>query len=206
MYKGGEPISGKPSQPKNLKNIRHIIIHHSATPKSWTINDFVAHRLQTGATGSSKYSGLGYNYILFPLERKIVQDVKDEEYTWSTGGYNSYSLALCVAGYYHAPKNDTVTDEMINILVDKCAELCAKYNLDPMKSIIGHRDVAKIINNPKWATACPGDLLWAKLPLIRTKVKQKLDQSILPKSFEDKGELIYDPNLYNEDWDDETLP
>lgn len=199
MYKGGEGLK-KPSQKKNLKNLRHIVIHHSAAPQNWTIHDFVAHRLHTGAGAAGKYSGLGYNYVLEPLAKRIVADVPEDEYTWSTGGYNSYSISICAAGYYHAPFNHVVTDEMINLLVDKCVELCAKHHLDPYKAIIGHRDVAGIIKNSKWATACPGDLLYAKLKEIRIKTKDKLDKMIIPHAIEDKGEFIYDPSLYDEDF------
>jgi hypothetical protein len=199
-YKGGEGLK-KPSQKKNLKNLKNIAIHHSATPQSWTIHDFVNHRLTSGASGSGKYSGLGYNYVVLPLENRVVADVPEDEMAWSVGGYNSYSLSICVAGYYHAPVNNPVTENIINMLVDKCAELCAKHHLDPMKAIIGHRDVANIIHNSKWATSCPGDLLYAHLNEIRTKVKAKLDKAITPHSVKEEAE--YDPNhAPNEDWGD----
>ena len=200
VYRGGEGLK-KPSQKKNLNNIKNIVIHHSATPQTWTIQDFVNHRLTSGATGSSKYSGLGYNYIVFPLENKITADVPENEMAWSVGGYNSYSLSICVAGYYHAPVNNPVTENITSMLVDKCAELCIRYHLDPEKAIIGHRDVATIIHNPKWATSCPGDLLYAHLADIRSKVKDKLNKAITPHFIKD--EVEHDPNhTHNEDWGD----
>ena len=200
-YKGGEGLK-KPSQTKNTKNIRHIVIHHSATPQTWTIDDFVKHRLQTGASGSGKYSGLGYNYVAFPTQKKVIADVPDNEMTWSTGGYNSYSLAICVAGYYHAPFNHAATTEIIEMLSDKCVELCVKYHLDPYKAIIGHRDVAGIIKNNKWATACPGDILYSKLKELRIKTKDKLDKMITPHAVIEDEDWTYDPSLCDEDYGD----
>jgi hypothetical protein len=202
-YKGGEPLPNKPDQIKDSKGIHYIVLHHSATDMGWTINDFVSHRLETGKAGGakSKYGGLGYNYVLLPLEHRIVADVPENQVSWSVALFNSPSLSICTAGYFHAPKNDHPTDAMIDLLAHKCAELCLKYHLDPMKAIIGHRDTSKITKNPAIATACPGDLLYARLPDVRTKAKAIIDQMIIPHMALERGELPLISELH-QDWDD----
>ncbi len=57
------------------------------------------------------------------------------------------------------------TTALWNKLVETCAWLCDVYGLSP-SAIVGHRDLN--------ATACPGDVLYARLPQLRNAVAARL--------------------------------
>jgi hypothetical protein len=79
-----------------------------------------------------------------------------------TANHNSHTIGIENEGIYMtvAP-----TAALWAKLVETCAWLCDVYGLSP-SAIVGHRDFN--------ATACPGDVLYARLPQLRNEVAARL--------------------------------
>jgi hypothetical protein len=77
--------------------------------------------------------------------------------------HNDHTLGIENEGDY---RKAPVPGKLWSALVETCAWLCAEYRLDPLRSIVGHRDLVN--------TDCPGDVLYARLPELREEVAQSL--------------------------------
>lgn len=62
------------------------------------------------------------------------------------------------------------TDAQMNSFVNLLADLCDIYSLN-LINMIGHRDVAGIVQDATDATACPGDQLYARLDEVKQQVQ-----------------------------------
>lgn len=80
-----------------------------------------------------------------------------------TASHNDHTIGIENEGLYMtvAP-----TAALWARLVETCAWLCDVYGLVPAEAIVGHRDYN--------STACPGDVLYAKLPELRNEVAARL--------------------------------
>jgi hypothetical protein len=78
-------------------------------------------------------------------------------------GQNSAAIGIENQGTYTSA---TPPAALYNKLVDMCAHICDQYGIAPTQ-IYGHRDFL--------ATACPGDVLYARLPQLRTDVAAALN-------------------------------
>jgi hypothetical protein len=85
-----------------------------------------------------------------------------------TSGQNSAGIGIENQGTYTSA---TPPAALYNKLVQLCAYICDQYNIGPTQ-IFGHRDYN--------ATACPGDVLYARLPQLRTDVAAALNGSTPP--------------------------
>ncbi|RZU53747.1 N-acetylmuramoyl-L-alanine amidase [Krasilnikovia cinnamomea] len=82
-----------------------------------------------------------------------------------TAGHNEHTVGIENEGTYVTAE---VPDALFAALVTTCAWLCAGYDLDPYTAIVGHRDYVT-------TTACPGDVLYDRLPELRRRVASRLD-------------------------------
>lgn len=156
----------------------HIIVHHTATPN---VSDL-----------SRRHA--------FSLSRAIQRDHMrnqgwddiGEQLTISRGGHvmegragslpairqgrlvvgaqslrhNDHTIGIENEGTY---LEDDVPGRLWDSLVDVCAWLCTAYRLDPAVAIVGHRDYND--------TDCPGDVLYRRLPRLRTEVERALEDA-----------------------------
>lgn len=78
------------------------------------------------------------NYII-GLEGEVICCIPDEEVSWCTNQANSYTVSIECCH----PKSDGVfNDKTYESLVELCAMLCKKYNLNPLNGgLIRHFDV-----------------------------------------------------------------
>jgi hypothetical protein len=83
-------------------------------------------------------------------------------------GQNSAAVGIENQGTYTSA---TPPAALYNKLVDLCAYICDQYDIAPTQ-IFGHRDYH--------ATACPGDVLYARLPQLRTDVAAALNGTTPP--------------------------
>ncbi|GAA2433178.1 hypothetical protein GCM10010191_54140 [Actinomadura vinacea] len=83
-----------------------------------------------------------------------------------TSGQNDHTIGIENEGLY---MTEGPTVALWDRLVETCAWLCDNYSLDPVVAIVGHRDYV--------ATACPGDVLYARLPELRDAVGAKLGKA-----------------------------
>ena len=86
-----------------------------------------------------------------------------------TANHNSHTIGIENEGTYMTVGP---TAALWAKLVETCAWLCDVYGLAP-SAIVGHRDYN--------ATACPGDVLYARLPQLRNEVAARL--SIAPSRY-----------------------
>jgi hypothetical protein len=159
----------------------HIVVHHTATPNSPDVS--LAHAYQ-----------LSRQIQRFHMKNRGWNDI-GEQLTISRGGYvmegrngslkaimagrnvigaqtrghNQHTLGIENEGNY---TRSQVPDRLWSALTDVCEWLCRRYELDPFRAIVGHRDF-----NP---TDCPGDVLYARLPELRRHVARRLSRHDSP--------------------------
>ncbi len=80
-----------------------------------------------------------------------------------TRDQNDHTIGIENEGTYMAAP---VAPLLWTSLVQVCGWLCAVYELDPYRAIVGHRDYV--------ATDCPGDVLYGRLPELRRAVAGQL--------------------------------
>lgn len=144
-------------------SVKYIVVHHSAGGFHQTAADIKQIHLAKG------YTDIGYHKVI-ESDGDVIQGRADAVIGAQAFGLNSASLGICVIGNF---QNDEPKKLQVDALVQVLAVLCKRHKLSVDK-IIGHRDVAGIINDPTVATACPGDKLYSKLPDIRNRVKAYL--------------------------------
>ncbi|HOS19774.1 MAG TPA: N-acetylmuramoyl-L-alanine amidase, partial [Bacteroidales bacterium] len=166
----------------------HTVIHHGASPDSYTDGAAVVRSYWNYHVNTNGWSDIGYNY-LFDKSGNMYQgrynpnlpnsDVKGAH----AGSANSKSIGLNYLGNSDASGTAPTT-----VQNNKCCQFMAWWydhkGLDPtssasilcqdnvtrtLKRICGHRDV-----NPG-GTTCPGNALYALLPTLRTNTQQIIE-------------------------------
>ncbi len=171
----------------------HTVIHHGASPDSYTDGAAVVRSYWNYHVNTNGWSDIGYNYLFDKSGNMYVgrynpnlpnQDVKGAH----AGSANSKSIGLNYLGNSDASGTAPTTAQN-----NKCCQFMAWwYNykgFDPTSSasilcqdnvtrtkprICGHRDV-----NPG-GTTCPGNTLYALLPSLRTNTKQIIQNCNTP--------------------------
>ncbi|TDB83193.1 N-acetylmuramoyl-L-alanine amidase [Actinomadura sp. KC216] len=175
-----------------------IVVHHTATPNSKDgsrAHAFALSRLiQDIHMDRNRWDDAGQQLtisrggIVMEGRNRSLKSIRD-------GGlaigaqvlhHNEHTIGIENEGTY---MTKAVPRRLWNSLVEVCAWLCRSYDLEPSKAIVGHRDYNK--------TACPGDVLYARLPALRRAVAKRLDGGS-PQSGNatgDEGILPILPNL-----------
>lgn len=172
----------------------HTIIHHGASPYSYTDGAAVVRSYWNYHVNSNGWSDIGYNY-LFDKNGNMYQgrynpnlptsDVKGAH----AGNCNTKSIGLNFIGH-----SDTLATAPTEIQLEKCWDMLAWWyddkQLDPTTSaditnqageftfsryrISGHRDVNQNASGAL-GTTCPGETLYAMLPNFRVQVASKMN-------------------------------
>ncbi len=164
--------------PTEYQTPRKTVIHHTVTknndpnPPATVRAIYYYHAISLG------WGDIGYNYLV---------DWHGNMYEGRYGGldvvgghvygYNHGSLGIGAIGSYGNTADSVPPGaELLASLVDLSAWQCSRSLINPNEScffidkvtqnIAGHRDYN--------ATACPGDYLYAELPLIRTQIWDKI--------------------------------
>lgn len=124
------------------KVITHIVVHHSASHPSTTLEEITKWHKERG------FNEVGYHKVITDdgvihngrPQTKVPASVKD---------HNKGTLAVCVTGSFN---RDTPTSFQLISLELMIAEWKLKY---PAAKIVGHRELAP--------TICPGDNLFSWL-------------------------------------------
>lgn len=150
--------------------VKFLIVHHTATPNNesdWAarvrqIWDFHVH--------TRGWADIGYNYLIDQNGLMYVgrgEDIKGAHFS----GHNSETCGIAYLGTFNTFQPPAV---MHDKFVEYAAFKCCQKNLDPLgtahhassgldlHTIAGHRDSGS-------GTECPGDALYAKLPLLRQR-------------------------------------
>jgi len=137
------------------RDTKYICIHHTAGPQNQDTQSIWDEHINIGD------DGIAYHRII-KGDGTTVQGRPDDTIGAHAYGVNQISIGIVLEGNFQGI--DTPTDAQISALKDNIADLLVMY---PGAKIIGHRDVADITGHPDYATACPGDTLYAMLPELQ---------------------------------------
>lgn len=129
-----------------------VYIHHSVTqPSSSPGRDMQA----IESIGMQRFGQFPYSYCIHPKGGAVLEGCGLRRGA-HTSQRNSNSFGLCWIGNYNE-QNPSV--QQLQATRDLIAHLTAEGHLSAAAPVLGHRDV--------YATACPGDKLYALLDAIR---------------------------------------
>lgn len=153
----------------------HIVIHHTATANSsdtslahaFTLSRFIQsfHMNRNGWDDSGQQLTISRGGIVMEGRNRSLKAVKARDLAVGAQvlHHNEHTIGIENEGTY---STKAVPGRLWNSLLEVCVWLCNAYDLDPAKAIVGHRDFNK--------TACPGDVLYARLPELRRAVSARL--------------------------------
>ena len=145
-----------------MQKIEKLIVHHTATPTSWTVED--VRRLHVEERG---WDDIGYHYLIL-LNDDGTARMEIGRPCYKTGahakGHNRNSLGLCTVGNW---SKGEMPRQIRRELVRWLDVLCQLHDLDPLEAIKGHRELEGA------ATECPGN--YVDLNAIRREVVNRMD-------------------------------
>ncbi len=173
----GCPDGQSPScNPPAYTTVSHLIVHHSAGANSSSNWAGIVLSYWNYHTNGNGWCDIGYNWLI---------DANGLLYEGRGGGdnvrgahmcaHNTYTMGLCVMGTYMTV---LPTNPALDMLTQLLAWKSTKEGINPVASswhspsavtlphIAGHRDGC----SPGY-TSCPGNLLHAHLPTVRTDVE-----------------------------------
>lgn len=145
---------------RDIKGIKVFSIHHSASlPLEKTNDQMIDELAQTHYKNG--WPGLSYHFVITP-DGKIYQINGYDEVTW-VDSVNWDCIGICLVGYFHEPYNQKPTEKQLSSLKGLLDELSTKHPEFPadQNDAYGHRE--------RFATACPGDLLFPYVLEYRSK-------------------------------------
>ena len=133
---------------KKIGSIKNIVVHWVGNAGSTAIaNRNYFESLKDRKTYAS-------SHYLIGLEGEIIQCVPETEIAYHGNSANSYSIGIenC-----HPDWEGKFNDKTYKSLIELCADLCKRYNLDPTIALIRHYDITKkdcphyyVKNNQAW--------------------------------------------------------
>jgi hypothetical protein len=174
----GQPLRWPLEYPQKINK---IIIHHTATGKDLDDPKTAIQSIYKYHIFARKWGDIGYNYIIDPkgniYEGRYGGDSVVGGHAW---GANVGSIGIAVLGNY---QQNAVPEPVLKSLAALIKEKTGQYGIDPlgssvfggenMPNIMGHRDTA--------VTACPGEKLYAQLPMLRLAVKNGLKPFVIDR-------------------------
>jgi N-acetyl-anhydromuramyl-L-alanine amidase AmpD len=166
-----------PSSPVSVLSTRPtmIIVHHTATGNTTDFTQAWAYRLARSIQNhhmdvrgfidsGQQFTISRGGYIMEGRHRslEVLRGGTRHVLGAHASGVNDTALGIENEGTYTSVAPPTA---LWNRLVDLCAYMCQQYRIPPSQ-IFGHRDFN--------ATACPGNILYGRLPRLRDEVAAKL--------------------------------
>lgn len=153
-----------------LKTVDKVVIHYVANPMSTAQNnrDYFENTVYHHRYVSSHY--------VIGLKGEIIQCVPEKEWAYCSNSANSYSISIenC-----HPKADGKFTANTYNSLVELTADICKRYNLNPLTDVIRHYDVTR--------KACP--LWYVSHPTEWQEFKQDVQDFIKGKT--PKGKKVF---------------
>ena len=144
------------------------IIHHGD-------DDWNASPLSIDAQHRSQgWCGIGYHFVI-GKDGTIYRGRPLDMVPAAAQDDNTKSVDICLTGDFQPGTegyDGEPTAEQIQSL--KQLSVYVHQQIPGIERIVGHRDVAKMENDPSVATACPGDALYARLGEIRAYTAEQL--------------------------------
>ena len=154
-----------PPYSARTRPISMIVIHHTDTPKTVTVQKIAEYHVvgerkdASGNITKAQWPGVGYHFLIGP-DGVIYQGQRETTRSYHVGGDpNDYSVAISLIGRFmrknydgtdRAPEDQVPTPQQLRSAGQLAAWLMQEYKI-PGEQIKGHRDV--------WpeATVCPGE-------------------------------------------------
>jgi len=163
-------------EPEYVRPVK-IIIHHTATPNDPKQDPaamvravYYYHAVTRG------WGDIGYNYLIDRLGN-IYEGRKGGESVVGGHdfGFNEGSVGISLIGDFQA---EAPSDAMLRSLARLVAWICDRYGIDPMgRSVFRDVDLPNISGHRETkSTTCPGDQGQARLPGLREKVRDAIQQ------------------------------
>lgn len=163
-------------EPEYVKPVK-VIIHHTATPNDLkqsaaaTVRAVYYYHAVTRGWGD-----IGYNYLIDPAGN-IYEGRKGGEAVVGGHdfGFNEGSVGISLIGDYQAA---APSEAMMNSLARLVSWLCDHYQINPMaRSVFRDLDLPNISGHRETkSTTCPGDQGQARLPWLREKARDAIQQ------------------------------
>jgi hypothetical protein len=195
------PSGNCPTDPTPVPtSVTHLIVHHSAGPNSSSDWAAVVRSIWDYHVNSNGWDDIGYNWLIDPngvLYEGRGNDLLGAHFC----GTNGATMGVCMMGTYTSvPPSNASLQTLTQLLGWKACD----RDIDPedfsfhngsglnLFNISGHRDGC--------ATACPGDSLYARLPVLRTDVRDYIDSCVPSSIAENAGHqpLLVFPNPASE--------
>lgn len=86
-------------------------------------------------------------HYIIGLQGEILRLIPEEEISWCTNSANSYTISIEAC---HPDSTGEFTEDTYKSYVELCAEICTRWDLDPLQGgLIRHYDVTRKVC-PKW--------------------------------------------------------
>jgi hypothetical protein len=150
----------------------HIVVHHTASGNSvdysWRQAARLSHWIQDLHMDENGWIDSGQQltisrggYVMEGRDQSLAAIAAGKlAYGSQTANQNDHTIGIENEGLY---MTQNTTTALFSALTQTCAWLCVTYGLDPHTAIVGHRDYVS-------TTVCPGDVLYSRLPELRTSV------------------------------------
>jgi N-acetyl-anhydromuramyl-L-alanine amidase AmpD len=125
-----------------LKAVQFIVVHHSASPANWTVEDIDREHKARG------WGGIGYHFVV--TADGVPRRARPKELQGAhCAGYNHLALGVCLVGNF---MQQEPLEKQLKTAADLCRWLRHCY---PNARVVRHRELS--------ATDCPGDRFpWSK--------------------------------------------
>lgn len=156
---------------RNVAIISDIIVHHTAGPTSQTAYEIDTEHRNIGM------AMIGYNFLI--AHDGAINEGRPIQYVPAAAfGRNHESINVCLVGNFeHGDHGYTGPPSAAQIVALKQLSVYLHSTYPQISRTIGHRDVATLFypgDEADYATACPGDQLYALLPDIKDFTRQNL--------------------------------
>jgi len=171
-YYADRLTSDKKYDKRDMNKVDKIIVHHTAGPKSQSIER--VHNYHKG----KGWPRVAYHFWI-DEDGRIFQLNDVDTKTFHAGKSNSSSIGIVLPGYFHPPKNHVPSQAQLDSLYNLVNQLESKYG---SKNVVGHRDVS--------STSCPGDNLYPYVEMINRGQKPVLGDVELENTGDSEEKLV----------------
>jgi N-acetylmuramoyl-L-alanine amidase len=149
---------------REASSVLYVVVHHTADPDESKDIAEIAREEEA----SQGFVTVGYHAVIHS-DGTVQYGRPIDKVPAANLGLNTVSYAVALEGNFQPGSpgycGEKPTAAQLTSLVAFIEE--AKRKLPRLTYLIGHRDVARIVNTPSDATACPGDDLYGRLHELR---------------------------------------
>ena len=166
-----------------MNKVLGIVIHWVANTKSTAKanrNFFENRKSGTNSYGSAhEIIDLNGDIIICIPDNEVAYHAGSKTYTNRTKKELNSRPNKCTYGIEctHIDDNGKMSDATYNTLVERVADLCIKFNLNPLKHLWTHKEVVGWKNCHKWLNDNPNEWL-----IFKEKVRDLVNEKLNPTS------------------------